>query len=150
LRVDEHLTLTPRDLFSAIVASRPSRFRGFGALAVDNGSGRPGSASASNPLSLAEHAIDALPRAVPAPLAEVVENSRGRRKVVGEVTPLDASPQDIENSVNDPAQAVGLIASCGMAPFEKRFDESPLFIRQVARVRSNVHCSASAEANPDT
>lgn len=105
LGVDEHLALPPQDLLPPIVTARSSRFRSFGALAVDNGSGRPGPASTPDALAFAQHAVDALPRAVPAPLAEVVENSRGRRKVVGKVTPLDASPQDIENSINNPAQA---------------------------------------------
>src|SRR5271166_3048131 len=104
------------------------------ALAVDNGGGRAGLAFGLLATLFVERVMDAVQRAVQAPIAKITIDSAARRQVLGKVTPLASRAQHVHDAV-ERLSHVGL-ASAASPPRRRneRFDMRPFPVRQVARI----------------
>ena len=76
--------------------------------------------------------VDGVDRAEVAPAPEVVVDGLPRRERVGEHPPLDAALDEVEDSVEDEAEVMGVEPLAG----EERCDSLPLGVRQVGAVAS--------------
>ena len=73
----------------------------------------------------AEQVVDGVEGAVVPPLVEVAPDGALGREVLGQVTPLAAGPQDVEDGIDDVAQ-VGLAWPSAGVDGQVRLDQSPL------------------------
>src|SRR5271165_2480908 len=111
-----------------------SFLRASHALAVDNGGGGAGLAFGLLATLFVERVMDAIQRAVQAPIAKITIDRAARRQVLGKVTPLASCAQHVHDAV-DRLSHVGF-ASAASPPRRRneRFDMRPLPVRQVARI----------------
>src|SRR5262249_57633624 len=76
--------------------------------------------------------------AVVSPLSDVAPDGTPGREVVGEVAPLAAGPQEVEDGVEDIAHR-GLAGPATGVHGDKGLDEGPLLVGQVAGVSLGSH-----------
>src|SRR5271166_6454178 len=109
-------------------------FCAFHALAVDDGGGRAGLAFGLLATLFVERVMDAIQRAINAPIAKVTIDGAARRQILGKVTPLASRAQHVHDGV-ERLSHVGF-ASAASPPRRRneRFDMRPLPVRQVARI----------------
>src|SRR5208337_3089914 len=83
------------------VADHPHRifFRASHVLAVDNGGGGAGLAFGLLATLFVERVMDAIQRAVQAPIAKITIDRAARRQVLGKVTPLASCAQHVHDAV---------------------------------------------------
>ena len=128
------MTLASFHALGRIKAARTAAFRGLHALAV-NDTGRWRELT-SHRRTAASHqdAIDATPGAIIAPTIKVTLNSRARRKVLRQCSPLTPRRQNVQDCVHHRSQ-VGLARpsqqSCRR---QQRFHQCPLRIRHATCV----------------
>ena len=82
--------------------------------------------------------MDFLQGAVVPPLIEVAPDGTLGREVLGEVPPLTAGPQDVENGIRDVAHR-GFAGTASRVHGDGRLDERPLRVGQVAGVLLGSH-----------
>ena len=109
-------------------------FGAFDALAVDDGDRRTCFASHPFPRLDVERMMDACQRPVPVPQIEILVHRRLRRKVLGQGAPLAAGRQQIENRVQHLAHIHRARTAATLGRRDRRFDQRPLRIRQIAWV----------------
>src|SRR5262249_27223211 len=88
----------------------------------------------------AEPVVDDVEGAVVAPVVEVTPDGAFGRQVLGQVTPLAACAQDVEDGIDYVAQ-VGLARVTVRVDRQVRFDQGPLGVGYVAGVRLCSHTS---------
>ncbi len=134
LGVDEQMPLAALDLLAAVVAAHAANAGRLDGLAVDDASAGLGIAAQAHPQPLPQHQMDPLPGAVEAPLSKVMVDRLPRRQVAGQQAPGPARPDDIEDGVENRAQAV----PAGPTPWrewrEQGLDRLPFRIREVRQV----------------
>src|SRR3712207_3762297 len=109
--IDQELALAAFDLLAAVVAARPTRLGRLHGLAVDHRRGRLRVSSDRRAVLAAQHRVDPLPLASPAPRPEMVVHDPPRRQVVRHHPPGNAAAQDIKTAIQDPAQFVAWLPS---------------------------------------
>src|SRR6266852_2758079 len=86
----------------------------------------------------AEEVVDGVQGAVVPPLVEVPPHGGLGREVLGEVAPLAAGTQEVEDGIDDVAQ-VGRARSPARVDGQVRLDQSPLRVADVAGVGLGSH-----------
>ena len=84
--------------------------------------------------------MDGVEGAVVPPLVEVAPDGALGREVLGQVTPLAAGAQDVEDGIDDVAQ-VGLAGPAAGVDGQVRLDQGPLRVGDVAGVGLRSHTS---------
>src|SRR5829696_6156635 len=101
------MTLSALDLLSTVVATLLSAHSGgLDRLTIHNPRARLRIPLQANPQTFSDSPVDPCPGAIDAPFPEVVVNGGPSRKVVREQAPLTTASQDIEDGVEDLAEAV--------------------------------------------
>ena len=95
----------------------------------------------------AEQVVDGVEGAVVPPLVEVAPDGALGREVLGEVAPLAAGPQDVEDGIDDVAQ-VGLAGPPAGVDGDVRLDQGPLRVGDVAGVGLCSHDIILADSTP--
>ena len=95
----------------------------------------------------AEQVVDRVEGAVVPPLVEVAPDGALGREVLGQVTPLAAGAEDVEDGIDDVAQ-VGLAGPSAGIDGHVRFDQAPLGVGEVAGVGLCSHVPLYAAAHP--
>jgi len=108
-------------------------FRASHALAVDDGGGRAGLAFGLLATLFVERVMDAIQRAIDAPIAEITIDGAAQRKILGKITPLASRAQHVHDGVERLSHVC--FASAASAPRwrNERFDMRPLLIRRRQR-----------------
>ena len=132
------MTLAAILLLGVVPAGRLAARTGVHRLAVDAGgaAGPPGFLVLAD--LLAQGVMDRVQGAVMPPFIEVAPHGALGRKVLGEVAPLAAGAQHIQDGVEHVAHGGGAGAASGVDR-DKGFDELPLFVGQVAGVSLGSH-----------
>src|ERR1700758_1816694 len=95
-RIGDDMTLAALDPLSHVKSTRAATFRGSHSLAIDDA----GRGAELAPLPTAhlcnQGVIDQAPQSRSTPLVEVVSNSRARRKILRQRTPLASRGRDVE------------------------------------------------------
>ena len=94
-----------------------------------------------------EKVVDRIERAVASPLVEVTPDGAFGREVLGQVTPLTAGAEKVENGVDDLSQ-VGLAGPSAGMDGEMGFDQNPLCIADVAGIGLCSHVALYAFPPP--
>src|SRR5215203_6450968 len=129
------MALPAANLFSAIVTSRFSAHSGsLCGLRVDYPSTRLGVSPETGSQALVDCLVYSFPGAVEAPSSEVVVDSLPRREVTGQKPPLAAALQDVENSVEDLAEAMDSWVSSPFRGWEVGLEILPFGVGEVGRV----------------
>ena len=81
---------------------------------------------------------DLLPHAPCPHPGEVVEDGLVRREIIRKQMPLAPGFGDVKNGVDDHAHVVAPHRTARVGPPGERFDERPLFVRQVRRIPLNL------------
>ena len=81
-----------------------------------------------------ERVMDAIQRAINAPIAKVTLDGAARRKILGKITPLASGAQHVHHGVERLSHVCLAPAASPPRRRNERFDMRPLLIRQVARV----------------
>src|SRR5438093_1174477 len=95
----------------------------------------------------AQGVVDGVEGAVVAPLVEVAPHGRFGGEVLGQVAPLAAGPQDVEDGIDDVAQ-VGLARPSARVDGDEGLDQGPLRVGDVARVGLRSHGALYAPGHP--
>src|ERR671933_2403416 len=134
IRIHHHLPLAPFDLLARIIAPRPSALGGLDRLAVEHGGTRRG--LTPDPLAIGHDGgvIDGLEQARIAPVREPAVHSGPRRQILGKEPPSHATPQHVEDRVQDFAKRPGPWSPTLLRLWHERLDQSPLGISQVGFV----------------
>jgi hypothetical protein len=109
-------------------------------LAVNYPHARLGIPLEANPHPFAQRGVHPLPDPVQTPRAEVVVDGLPRREVVGQKPPGAAALQEVEDGVEDLAQAVQARSPFVFWDRQERFDALPLGIGKVGWVCTSHSC----------
>ena len=134
--IDEDVAFAAIDAFGTVVATNTADTSGPNGLAVDDASARLGVAPDTGAELLAERRVQVLPRAIQTPQPEVMVGGLPSWKFVRQQPPGAATPQDVENGVQDLAYRVQARSTKLIGRREQWFETSELSIRQVGQVRS--------------
>ena len=88
--------------------------------------------------------MDAIQRAIPVPQAEVIMHGASGRQVLGKVAPLAAGTQNIHHAIDHRADTDAPFAATSLGRRNKRLDQRPFLIGQVARIAQLVAVVAGA------
>src|SRR5262249_35600462 len=113
---------------------------GVQGLAIDAAGGAGGVGLLRSADLLAQEVMDGVQRAVVPPLVEVPPDRTLGREVPGEVAPLAAGPQDVEDGIDDIPE-VGLSRPPAEVDRKVRLDPGALPAGHVARVGLRSHAS---------
>jgi hypothetical protein len=102
--VDKDMLFSPIDLFASIIASPSSRFRGFCALAVDDGRTGTGLTTSFHTQFCAQNIMGLLPYAHTAPQPEVMIGGFLLWEVVRQQAPLAASSYNVDYGAQNGSQ----------------------------------------------
>ena len=127
----QDLPLSAGHLLAAVIAARTTGLSGLDRLAVDHRRGGLGLTSPGDPMTLSQDLVDPLPGSLPAPRAQVVVNILPRRQIMRHHAPSNTASQNIEAAINDPPEAVVLLATLPLGVLTQRSDQFPLLIRQI-------------------
>src|SRR6266567_9017575 len=97
LRVDQNVSLSPGELFGAIIAALFATIRRLDRLTVDDPRTGLAIASRLRPHALPQGRVDALPGTVETPEPEVVLDRLPRRKLVRQQPPGTAAADDVND-----------------------------------------------------
>ena len=136
--IDQDVTLAPFDLLAGIVANLASVPVRFDALAVEDGGGGFVSPSLVSADTDSQDIIKCGPSVVERPSPEDVVNRLPRRKINGQLAPLDPSLEDIEDSIDDDS-SIGARSSEFIGFADHRFEELPLAVGQIGVVSRIFH-----------
>src|SRR6266511_6297393 len=114
-------------------AADPSRAYG---LAVDNAGARLGVASDAGAELLAKSGVHVFPRAIQAPQPEIVIGRMPGWKLVWQQPPGTATPNNIEDCVEDLAHGMQSGSAKGLRRRQERLQARELSVRQVSQVGS--------------
>src|SRR3978361_1281690 len=78
--------------------------------------------------------MEIIQRPIGAPSVEIVVNGAARRKVLGDVAPLAARPEDIHEAIHDLTDVDRTLVATRFGGWDQRFDLGPLFGCQVVSV----------------
>jgi len=105
--------------------------RRFGALAVDDGSGRTGLAPSLFAHRNVKRMVDALQRAVPIPQLEIMMHRAFRREILGKGLPLASGPKHTEQAVENFADVhIPRPTAASRRRYHRR-DQRPLVIGEI-------------------
>src|ERR1019366_8461679 len=141
------MAFPPIDVLGVVSPALLTASRGIHGLAIYAGGGARGVRLLLSADPLAEQVVDGVQGAVVPPLIEVPPHSRLGREVLGEVTPLAAGTQDVEDGIDYVAQ-VGLAWSAAGVDGQLRLDQKPLRVGYVAGVGLCSHESFYASSPP--
>jgi hypothetical protein len=108
--VYDDMAFPPIDVLGVVPPPLLTAAGGIHGLAINAGGGAGGVGLLRRADLLAEQVVDGVQGAVVPPLVEVPPHGGLGREVLGEVTPLAAGTQDVEDGIDDIAQ-VGLARS---------------------------------------
>src|SRR5215217_8620205 len=129
------MALSAFDLLSCVVAAFFSTYAGrFDRLGVHYRCAGLRVSLEANSHSFAQGGMHPLPGSVQAPGAKVVVDGFPGREVVGQQPPGAAAANDVEDGVEDLTGAVHLGTPGSVGERQMRFEEGPLFVREVALV----------------
>jgi len=134
LRIDHGMSLPAFDLLPGIIATWPTGFGRFDALAVDDGRRRHGLSPNANTIELDEVMVQTLEHAVVAPFCEPTVDGLVRWKVVGQEPPLASGTQHVEDRVHDFAHRPLPAATSRSRPWQMRLDNFPFGIGEVTSI----------------
>src|SRR5271157_6670197 len=128
------------DVLGVVPAPLLAARGGVARLAVDarRGPGRVGLLLRAD--LAAEQVVDRFERAVVSPLVEVSPDGALGGEILGEVTPLAAGPEDVEDGIDDVAQ-IGLARPSARMDGQVWFDQGPLGVGEIAGVGLGSHTS---------
>jgi hypothetical protein len=139
--VHQEVSLTAFNLLATIVTPLLSAHPGgLGRLGVHYPSAGFRIALELNAQAFAESAVHPLPRSVDAPSSEVVKDGLPRREVVGQKAPRAATPQDVEDDIEDFALIVNPGSAGGFRDGKMRLQAGPFSIGEVGWVRLSHAC----------
>src|ERR1019366_7829938 len=141
------MAFPPIDVLGVVSPALLTASRGIHGLAIYAGGGARGVRLLLSADPLARQVVDGSQGAVVPPLIEVPPHSRLGREVLGEVTPLAAGTQDVEDGIDYVAQA-GLAWSAAGVDGQLRLDQKPLRVGYVAGVGLCSHESFYASSPP--
>ena len=137
------LSLSKDDLLAPVIAARPTHLGGLGRLAVNDRRTRLARAADALTVALAQGRVDALPRALAAPAGIMVEDGTWWGILVREEAPLHSGTQEVENRIDDPAQAICLLAPSRVGAGEERLEQRPFRVRQITGIEVLSHGQSS-------
>ena len=143
LCVDQNMALAAADLLAAVITARPTHLGGLGRLAVNDRRTRLARAADALTMALAQGRVDALPSAVASPPRIVVEDGLRWRILVREEAPLHSGTQEVEDRIDDPAQAICLLAPSRVGAGEERLEQLPFRVRQITGIGVLSHGQSS-------
>lgn len=132
-RVYQEVPLAPIDLLARVVAAHARHRGAFDALAVQAGPRRVLVPPALLPQPAAQRVVQPLPRPVPRPLVKVVIDGRPGRKLAGQLPPLAAGLQHVQNRVDHLPQA-HLPGPAHRRHRQQRLQAAPSAVAQMARI----------------
>src|SRR5215210_2048074 len=132
--IDDDVPLAAFHFLMRIDARRSTSFGRFHALTVDDRRARVGLFAHTTPDFLAQCVIDTAPGAITRPFAEVVVDVAPAGEVMRQEAPLDASPVEIEDSVDDCAQIDGSFAARTGWLGQQRGDDLPFTIGHITGI----------------
>jgi hypothetical protein len=139
--IHEQVALSAFDLLATITTPLLSAYPGgLGRLGVHYPSAGFGIALESNAQAFADRVVQPLPSAVDAPSSEVMKDGLPRWEVVRQKAPRAATPQDIEEGVEDLAPAVDRRSTGGSRDGKMRLQARPFCVREVGWVRLSHAC----------
>ena len=103
-RIDQNVALAAIDAFRAVVATDAADASRTNRLAVDDACTRLGVAPDIRAELLAQDCVEVLPGAVQTPQAEIVIGGLPGRELVREQPPSAATPNNVEDGVQDLAE----------------------------------------------
>ena len=133
-QVHDQVPLAPADQHAAVEAALAARLGGLHALGVDDHHARRRLPPGNAPDPLPQRRQDVLPGAVAPPLGELVADGLPRGVLSGEHAPLAAGAQEIEDRVDDQAQADPLAPARSLWHRQQRRDQRPLGVGEVGLV----------------
>jgi len=105
-RIDQHVALAAIHTFRSVVPANAADAGRPDGLAIDDASARLGITPDGRAELLAQDGVQVLPGAVQTPQTEVVVGGLPRRELMREQSPGTATPNDVEDSVQDFADRV--------------------------------------------
>ena len=96
-------------------------------------------------MTLTQDGVDALPGAVAALASIMIEDSIRWGILVREEAPLRSSAQEKEDCIDDPAQALGLLAPSKVGAGEERLEQRPFRVCQIAGIGVPGHGQTSPQ-----
>jgi site-specific DNA recombinase len=122
------------DVLGVVAAPLLTAGTGVDRLAVDTG-GRPGMVRLlGGPGLAAEPVVDGVQDAPATPSVEVPPDGALGREVLGQIPPLAAGSEDVEDGVEDVAHVGGTRPPAGWGGREVGLDQGPLLVGEVTRV----------------
>src|SRR4051794_25778865 len=107
LRIHQNMAFSALDLLAAIIASLLSSHAGaLDRLRIDNTRGGLRITPKTDPQALADGCVESLPGTIDAPEAKVMVDGLPRREVVRQQAPGAAAAENVEDGVEDLADAV--------------------------------------------
>jgi len=88
-----------------------------------------------------EDIVNLLPSTISAKMSVVVMHCRPWRKVVRQHPPRASGSHQVQNTVDDLPQVGSPRSPAGFSCWQQRFDQLPLFIRQITGVYFGIHTS---------
>lgn len=101
LRVHQQMPFAPTHFLCAVVATNTTHTGCFHRLAIDDAGARLGFASSAEAHLFAERGVQLLPGSILSPFPPLVIHRLPRWEVAGEQAPGAATPNDVENGVDD-------------------------------------------------
>ncbi len=131
-RIGDDMSFASLDLLTRIKPTWPARLGRFHRLAIDHARGGRYRASSPFPRHRNQGLVDACERAVTAEAVEICLYRCKRCELPGDLPPLTASRQHVENRFNNHAQRYRAWPSAGRRCRHKRRDQRPFSIGKVA------------------
>src|SRR5919106_3613284 len=129
------MSLPTANLLSAIVTPLfPAHSSRFYRLAIHYPGAGLRIPPQANPQTLSDRPVDPLPGVVYSPNSEVVKDGLPWWEVVGKQAPGTATPQDVEDGVEDLARTMDLRSSGSFRGGKMRLQAGPFGIGEVGRV----------------
>src|SRR5215211_5040882 len=125
----------PTTFLASIEAALPAALRRLGRLTVDDAGAGLGIPPDPLAISSAQGRVDPHPSTVQQPQIVVVPHAAPVRKLVGQVAPLAACPQQVEHGIHDLAQVQGARTPPPRALGEPRLHQRPLLIGEIRWIR---------------
>ena len=133
--IDNNMPLAPFDPLACIIAAHPARFGCLDTLTVDDGRTGVRVTITRFPVALAQNCGDLTPRAVKAPLTEVIVHAVTVWIIARQILPLATAAHNIENGVDHPAHVQFKWASRSIVlQWQQGPNQSPFCIIHVAGV----------------
>src|SRR5436305_6536688 len=132
------MALAPLDLLGRIVTSRPAALGRLDRLTVDYPRRRARFAARRFARFQQQRKIDLLEQAVVAPVVEIALHGSERREVLGQHSPLTASPRHVQDRIEHVAQLGRARAAQTLNRRHVRLNQRPFGVRQVACVALSV------------